>query len=58
MAREDIRNIQHLQQLLMPLIFHYWGVRSGKSHFAEKAAVTHYQTEFNQVHRLIYIASG
>ncbi|MCL1699506.1 bifunctional adenosylcobinamide kinase/adenosylcobinamide-phosphate guanylyltransferase [Lysinibacillus sp. Bpr_S20] len=42
----------------MPLIFITGGVRSGKSHFAEKAAVTHYQTEFMQAQRLIYIASG
>jgi len=42
----------------MPLIFITGGVRSGKSHFAEKAAVTHYQTEFTQGQRLIYIASG
>ncbi|KOP80833.1 cobinamide kinase [Lysinibacillus sp. FJAT-14745] len=40
------------------MIFITGGVRSGKSHFAEKAAVTHYQTEFNQAQRLIYIASG
>ncbi|MGE7693841.1 bifunctional adenosylcobinamide kinase/adenosylcobinamide-phosphate guanylyltransferase [Lysinibacillus sp. NPDC094177] len=42
----------------MPLIFITGGVRSGKSHFAEKAAVSHYQTKFLQVQRLIYIASG
>ncbi|MEB2301196.1 bifunctional adenosylcobinamide kinase/adenosylcobinamide-phosphate guanylyltransferase [Lysinibacillus xylanilyticus] len=42
----------------MPLIFITGGVRSGKSHFAEKAAVTHYQTKFKQAQRLIYIASG
>ena len=42
----------------MPLIFITGGVRSGKSHFAEKAAVTLYQTEFTQAQRLIYIASG
>lgn len=42
----------------MPLIFITGGVRSGKSHFAEKAAVTHYQTESMQAQRLIYIASG
>ena len=42
----------------MPLIFITGGVRSGKSHFAEKAAVTHYQTTLKQAQRLIYIASG
>ncbi len=42
----------------MPLIFISGGVRSGKSHFAEKAAVLHYQHN-NAFHkRLIYIASG
>jgi len=42
----------------LPLIFITGGVRSGKSHFAEKAAVTHYQTDFMPAQRLIYIASG
>ncbi|MFJ8461742.1 MULTISPECIES: bifunctional adenosylcobinamide kinase/adenosylcobinamide-phosphate guanylyltransferase [Lysinibacillus] len=42
----------------MPLIFITGGVRSGKSHFAEQAAVTHFQTKFMHGQRLIYIASG
>ncbi|MEK5332588.1 MULTISPECIES: bifunctional adenosylcobinamide kinase/adenosylcobinamide-phosphate guanylyltransferase [unclassified Lysinibacillus] len=42
----------------MPLIFISGGVRSGKSHFAEKAAVLHYQNNYLLNKRLIYIASG
>ncbi|WP_374966990.1 bifunctional adenosylcobinamide kinase/adenosylcobinamide-phosphate guanylyltransferase [Lysinibacillus sp. RS5] len=42
----------------MPLIFITGGVRSGKSHFAEHAAVTHFQTKSMHGQRLIYIASG
>ena len=42
----------------MPLIFITGGVRSGKSHFAEDAAVTHFQTKSMHGQRLIYIASG
>lgn len=42
----------------MPLIFITGGVRSGKSHFAEQAAVAHYQNESFQEKRLVYIASG
>ena len=42
----------------MPLIFITGGVRSGKSHFAEKTAIEHYQTRSVQALRLIYIASG
>ncbi|MFJ7666328.1 bifunctional adenosylcobinamide kinase/adenosylcobinamide-phosphate guanylyltransferase [Lysinibacillus sp. NPDC097195] len=42
----------------MPLIFITGGVRSGKSHFAEKAAVKHYQYNQFQGKRLVYIASG
>ena len=42
----------------MPLIFITGGVRSGKSHFAEQAAVTHYQNESIRKKRLVYVASG
>lgn len=42
----------------MPLIFITGGVRSGKSHFAEKMAIAHYYTESMQAQRLVYIASG
>jgi len=42
----------------LPLIFITGGVRSGKSHFAEDAAVTHFQTKSMHGQRLIYIASG
>ncbi|WP_036117336.1 bifunctional adenosylcobinamide kinase/adenosylcobinamide-phosphate guanylyltransferase, partial [Lysinibacillus sphaericus] len=42
----------------MPLIFITGGVRSGKSHFAEKAAMQQYQAQFNTAKRLIYLASG
>lgn len=42
----------------MPLIFITGGVRSGKSHFAEQAAVAQYQNESLQEKRLVYIASG
>ena len=44
--------------LTLPLIFITGGVRSGKSHFAEKTAIEHYQTKSVQALRLIYIASG
>ncbi|WP_342545087.1 bifunctional adenosylcobinamide kinase/adenosylcobinamide-phosphate guanylyltransferase [Lysinibacillus sp. FSL W7-1291] len=42
----------------MPLIFITGGVRSGKSHFAEQAAMQQYQTQFSTAKRLIYLASG
>lgn len=42
----------------MPLIFITGGVRSGKSHFAEKAAVAQYQNEPLREKRLVYVASG
>ena len=42
----------------MPLIFITGGVRSGKSHFAEQAAVAHYQNESLRKKRLVYVASG
>ncbi|QDQ02695.1 cobinamide kinase [Lysinibacillus fusiformis] len=42
----------------MPLMFITGGVRSGKSHFAEKAAIRHYQNESLMAKRLLYIASG
>lgn len=42
----------------MPLIFITGGVRSGKSHFAEQAAVAAYQNEPFQEKRLVYVASG
>lgn len=42
----------------MPLIFITGGVRSGKSHFAEQAAVAHFQNESYPTKRLVYIASG
>lgn len=42
----------------MPLIFITGGVRSGKSYFAEQAAVAHYQNKSFQEKRLVYIASG
>lgn len=42
----------------MPLIFITGGVRSGKSHFAEQAAVALYQNNSAIQKRLIYIASG
>lgn len=42
----------------MPLIFITGGVRSGKSHFAEKMAIEQYYMQSVQVQRLIYMASG
>ncbi|MGN4127911.1 bifunctional adenosylcobinamide kinase/adenosylcobinamide-phosphate guanylyltransferase [Lysinibacillus sphaericus] len=42
----------------MSLTFITGGVRSGKSHFAEKTAIRHYQNESLIAKRLIYIASG
>ncbi|ODV56025.1 MULTISPECIES: bifunctional adenosylcobinamide kinase/adenosylcobinamide-phosphate guanylyltransferase [Lysinibacillus] len=42
----------------MPLIFITGGVRSGKSHFAEQAAIQHYQVQPSTEKRLIYMASG
>ncbi|WP_107925898.1 bifunctional adenosylcobinamide kinase/adenosylcobinamide-phosphate guanylyltransferase [Lysinibacillus parviboronicapiens] len=42
----------------MPLLFITGGVRSGKSHFAEKAATRYFQNEPLVAKRLIYIASG
>lgn len=42
----------------MPLFFITGGVRSGKSHFAEQAAITFYQENFATPKRLVYIASG
>lgn len=42
----------------MPLIFITGGVRSGKSHFAEQAAIQHFQAQPNIEKRLIYMASG
>ncbi|MFJ7737337.1 bifunctional adenosylcobinamide kinase/adenosylcobinamide-phosphate guanylyltransferase [Lysinibacillus sp. NPDC097287] len=42
----------------MPLIFITGGVRSGKSHFAEQAAVAQYQNEPLREKRLVYVASG
>lgn len=42
----------------MPLIFITGGVRSGKSNFAEQAAVTQYQNEPLREKRLVYVASG
>jgi len=42
----------------VPLIFITGGVRSGKSHFAEKEAVLRYQLNNIKDKRLVYIASG
>ncbi|QIC49515.1 cobinamide kinase [Lysinibacillus sphaericus] len=42
----------------MPLVFITGGVRSGKSHFAEQAAIQYYQTQPSTEKRLMYIASG
>ncbi|MFJ7954166.1 bifunctional adenosylcobinamide kinase/adenosylcobinamide-phosphate guanylyltransferase [Lysinibacillus sp. NPDC096418] len=42
----------------MPLIFITGGVRSGKSYFAEQAAVAQYQNEPFKQKRLVYVASG
>ena len=42
----------------MPLIFITGGVRSGKSHFAEQAAISFYQEVSDPLKRLVYIASG
>lgn len=42
----------------MPLIFITGGVRSGKSHFAEQAAIDQFYNESLREKRLVYIASG
>ncbi|XRD26585.1 bifunctional adenosylcobinamide kinase/adenosylcobinamide-phosphate guanylyltransferase [Lysinibacillus fusiformis] len=42
----------------MPLIFITGGVRSGKSHFAEQAAIQYFQAQPSTEKRLKYIASG
>ncbi len=42
----------------MPLIFITGGVRSGKSHFAEQAALQYYEAQACTAKRLPYLASG
>lgn len=42
----------------MALIFITGGVRSGKSHFAEQAALQHYEAQACTAKRLLYLASG
>lgn len=52
------RHIYNREVTTVPLIFITGGVRSGKSHFAEKEAVWHYQHNNFKEKRLVYIASG
>lgn len=42
----------------MALIFITGGVRSGKSHFAEQAALQQYEAQACTAKRLLYLASG